>query len=479
MTRSVRSALRRTRIVCTLGPAVAKTSVMRDLVMAGMNVARLNLSHGSRTEHQGYIDTLRCLVEEEGTPVSLLMDLPGPKYRSGPLEEGAVILKKDERLVLTTRLVPGSAAEVSVNLPTFPCDVHKGDLVLLDDGALQLRVVTVGATDVVTRVLVGGRLTPRRGIAVPGGRISSPFITDVFLAGLDFAAATKPDFVALSLVSRAEDVREARQYLRNCGCLAAIVTKIERKQALNDLEAILEESDAVMVARGDLGVDVPLYEIPLMQKDIIHRCNRAGKPVITATQMLESMILTARPTRAEVTDVANAIFDGTDAVMLSGETSVGKYPVEAVKIMAAVARHAEKVLPYRKLLQERGDWLTRETDELIAYNACHTAELLGAKAIVAFTTSGSTVRRVAKFRPRMPVLAITPDEAIFGQLLLSWGVRPIQIDEPRSVGELFSEAARLAKEVGLAQSGDLIVITGGVPVGVVGTTNLLKVEVVG
>lgn len=478
MIRNNRSFLRRTRIVCTLGPAVSETSVMRELVAAGMNVARLNLSHGSRIEHQGYIDTLRRFTAEGGVPVALLMDLPGPKYRSGPLEGGAVTLKKGDCLVLTTRSVPGSATEVSVNLPTFPHDVRQGDLVLLDDGALQLRAIAVDDTDVVTRVLAGGRLTPRRGIAVPGGGISSPFITDEFLAGAEFAATARPDFVALSLVSWADDVREAKQCLRSRGCSAAIITKIERRQALDELEKIIEESDAIMVARGDLGVDVPLYEIPLVQKDIIRRCNRAGKPVITATQMLESMVSAARPTRAEVTDVANAIFDGTDAVMLSGETSIGKYPVEAVKIMAAVARHTEGVLPYRKLLQERGDWLTRETDELIAYNACHTAELLGAKAIVAFTTSGSTVRRVAKFRPRIPVLAITPDETIFGQLLLSWGVRPIKIAEPHSVGELFSEAVRLAKEAGLVRPGDLIVITGGVPVGVAGTTNLLKVEVI-
>ncbi|MCL2150311.1 MAG: pyruvate kinase [Dehalococcoidia bacterium] len=457
---------------------MAEVSVMRELIAVGMNVARLNLSHGSIDEHRGYVEILRRLTAEEGVPVALLMDLPGPKYRSGPLMEGAVTLKKGDRLVLTTRPVPGSAVEVSVNLPTFPCDVSEGDLVLLDDGALQLRVVAVGDTDVITCVLVDGCLMPRRGIAVPGGRISSPFITDVFLAGADLAAELKPDFVAISMVSHAEDVKEARQHLRYRGCRAAIITKIERKQALDNFEPILEESDAVMVARGDLGVDVPLYEITLMQKDIIRRCNRAGKPVITATQMLESMISAARPTRAEVTDVANAIFDGTDAVMLSGETSVGKYPVEAVKFMAAVARHTEGVLPYRKLLQERGDWLARETDELIAYNACHTAELLGAKAIVAFTTSGSTVKRVAKFRPRMPVLAITPDDDIYGQLLLSWGVRPVKITKPHSVGELFSEAARLAEEMGLARSGDRIVITGGVPVGVTGTTNLLKVEVI-
>ena len=468
----------RTRIVCTIGPATAEPGVIRRLIAAGMNVARFNLSHGSRAEHEAYIAAVRQASKELAVPVSVLIDLPGPKYRTGPVAGGVAVLKKGDRLVITTRAVPGNAGEISVNLPTFPKDVHPGDTVLLDDGAIQLKAEKIKGTEVLTRVLVGGKLTARRGIAVPGGRISSPFITEEFLKWADFAVAEKPDFIALSLVSRAADIKNAKEYLSSKGCQAAIVAKIERRQALQDFDNILNESDAIMVARGDLGVDMPLYEIPLAQKDIIRRCNRAGKPVITATQMLESMINAARPTRAEVTDVANAIFDGTDAVMLSGETSIGKYPVAAVKIMADVARHTESALPYSKLLSERGDWITRETDELIAYNACHTAELLGAKAIVAFTTSGSTVRRVAKFRPRMTVLAITPSECVFGQVLLSWGVRPVKITEPRSIGELFTGASRLAKELGLAKSGDLIVITGGVPVGIAGTTNLLKVQVV-
>jgi pyruvate kinase len=469
---------RRTRIICTIGPATAAPEVMRKLIASGMNIARFNLSHGSREEHAAYIGGVRSASGELNIPVSVLIDLPGPKYRTGPVADGAATIKKGQRLVLTTREVPGDSKEVSVNLPTFPEDVQQGDLVLLDDGALQLKAEKIEGTDVVTRVLAGGKLTARRGIAVPGGPISSPFITEEFLKWADFAVTQKPDFIALSLVSRAEDINNAKQHLRSKGCQAAIVAKIERRQALRDFGNILNESDAVMVARGDLGVDLPLYEIPLAQKDIIRKCNRAGKPVITATQMLESMINAARPTRAEVTDVANAIFDGTDAVMLSGETSIGKYPVAAVRIMADIARHTESALPYHKLLVERGDWITKETDELIAYNACHTAELLGAKAIVAFTTSGSTVRRVAKFRPRMPVLAITPSDCVFGQVLLSWGVRAAKIPEPKSIGELFTGASKLAKEIGLAKPGEVIVITGGVPVGIAGTTNLLKVQVV-
>ena len=473
-----RCSWRRTRIVCTIGPATAGLEELRRLIAAGMNVARFNLSHGNSVEHESYITNVRNFSNEMGIPISLLIDLPGPKYRTGPLAEGSVMLKKGDPFILTTRAVPGNAREVTVNLPAFPRDVQDGDTVLLDDGGIQLKTEEIKGTDVITHVVAGGKLTPRRGIAVPGGRNSTPYINPEFLKSADFAVTQTPDYIALSLAGSAEEVAAAKEHLRSRGCHAAIVTKIERRQALEDFDAILEESDAIMVARGDLGVDMPLYEIPLAQKEIIRKCNRAGKPVITATQMLESMINAPRPTRAEVTDVANAIFDGTDAVMLSGETSIGKYPVAAVKMMAAVASHTESALPYHRLLMERGEWIARETDELIAYNACHTAELLGAKAIIAFTTSGSTVRRVAKFRPSMPVLAITPNDHVLGQVLLSWGVRPVKITEPNSVVELFAQASRLAKELGLAKKGDVVVITGGVPVGVAGSTNLLKVEVV-
>ena len=472
-----KQSFRRTRIVCTIGPATCSLEIIKKLIMAGMDVARLNLSHGSRREHIDFIDGVRRVAAELGLPVSLLIDLPGPKYRTGPVS-GTVTIKRGDLLTLTTRQVAGSSTQISVNLPSFTDDVRPGDLILVDDGAIQLRAEKVENTDVVARVLSTALLSSGRGIVIPGGTVSGPFINKMFLENAEFAASQNPDFIALSFVSRADDVASARRYIQDKGGRAAIVAKIERHEALKELDGILEMSDAVMVARGDLGVDIPLYDIPLAQKEIIRKCNRAGKPVITATQMLESMVYAARPTRAEVTDVANAIFDGTDAVMLSGETAIGKHPVAAVKIMAAVARRTENALPYHKMLLERGEWITRETDELIAYNACYTAETLGAKAIVAFTTSGSTVKRVAKYRPRVPVLALTPNQQVFGQVKLSWAVQPALIAQPASVLGLFAEAERLVKEQSMASRGDLIVITGGVPVGVAGTTNLLKVETV-
>jgi pyruvate kinase len=467
---------RRTKIICTIGPATAEPDVIRKLILAGMNIGRFNLSHGTHEEHRRYIQSVRQVAQEAGMPVSILIDLPGPKYRTGPLQASEVFLKKGDRFILTTRVVPGNNEVVSVNFPTLTKDIQAGDIVFLDDGALQLKAEEVSGADVICRVLIGGRLTSNRGIAVQDMSISSPYITSEFLGHVDFAVSQKPDFVALSLISEGVNVREAKETLRSGGCQAAVIAKIERRKALTNLAAIMAESDAIMVARGDLGVDMPLYRIPLVQKDIIRCCNRASKPVITATQMLESMIHAARPTRAEVTDVANAIFDGTDAVMLSGETSIGKYPVAAVRMMAAVANQTEDHLPYKDILAERGKWIAPQTDELIAYNACYTAAALGAKVIVAFTTSGSTVRRVAKYRPRIPILAITSSHGVYGQLQLSWGVHGIMIAEPKNISRLFETAVRLVKEVGLAHAGDLIVITGGVPVGVSGTTNLLKVE---
>jgi pyruvate kinase len=469
---------RRTKIVCTIGPASGELETLRELIQAGMNIARLNLSHGQRAEHELYIRNIRKLTRELKTQVSILMDFPGPKYRTGALKEGAVMLKKSDYITLTTRPVEGDAGEVSVNLPALAKDVHAGDNVLVDDGAIRLRVEEVKGEDVVCRVVSGGKLTPGRGVVVPGMRISSPYITEGFNNYIDLAVREKPDFVAISMAGSAKDVRHATDLLRRKGCHSAVITKIERQQAVAGFAEILAASDGIMVARGDLGVDMPLPRIPVVQKEIIRLCNRAGKPVITATQMLESMLSAARPTRAEVTDVSNAIFDGTDAVMLSGETSIGKYPVGAVKIMSAVARETEKHLPYARMLTERGEWVVPETDELIAYNACYSAARLKARAIVAYTTSGSTARRLTKYRPAMPILAITPDAAVYGQLALCWGVIPVRIAEPQHVDELFATAAELAKRMGLAAEGDLLVITGGLPIGVAGTTNMLKVETV-
>jgi pyruvate kinase len=465
-----------TKIVCTIGPASSSSTVIERLMRAGMNVARLNLSHGTPQEHAQLVATVRHVAHRLAIPVAVLMDLPGPKYRIGPLKGGSVILKKGARIVITTRPVEGDAQVVPVNLPTLPQDVRVGDRVLLDDGAMELKVERVSGTDVVCRVIVGGTLTPGRGVAVPGMRTSGPFLTPQLREHIEFAIAQQPDYLALSFVSRAQDIEQVRALLQQCGADLPIISKIERGQAINHLEEILRASDGVMVARGDLGVDIPLEQLPIVQKDIIRRCNILDKPVITATQMLESMVAAARPTRAEVTDVANAIFDGTDAVMLSAETSIGKYPVQAVAMMAKIASTTDGHLPHEQMLQQRSMTLGPQIDAAISYNACRTAHQLGAKAIVAFTQSGSTARRVSKCRPNVPILALTSSELVSRQLQLCWGVQVCQVVEPTSVETLFDIGAKLPKSLGLAKTGDLVVMTAGIPLRVTGTTNLLKVE---
>ncbi|XUX00828.1 MAG: pyruvate kinase [Dehalogenimonas sp.] len=467
---------RRTKIVATIGPATGTPEVVADLIKAGMNVARLNLSHGTLDDHTGYISTVRSESAKLGAPVAILMDIPGPKYRSGPLNAPSVQLKKGDPITLTTRQVPGDGSLVSVNLPTFTDDVKPGDIILLDDGALQLRCDTVERTEVGCTVLVGGKLTPGRGIAIPGKTSSMPFMTGQLQTYIDFAISQKPDFIALSFVSKANDMIQVRELLKKKNADVPLVAKIERGTAVKAFDAILTESDAIMVARGDLGVDIPLEKLPLVQKEIIHKSNRAGKPVITATQMLESMINSPRPTRAEVSDVSNAIFDGTDAVMLSAETSIGKYPVQAVAMMAAVAVETEKDLPYDQWIAERDSWLSNQTEELISYNACLTARRLGSAAIVAFTSSGSTAGRVSKYRPSTPILAISPNIDTCRRLILNWGVQAHQISTPKTVDTLFTTAVDICKKIELAKSGENIIVTGGIPLGKAGTTNLLKVQ---
>lgn len=467
---------RRTKIVCTIGPASSSPAIVERLIKAGMNVARLNLSHGTHTEHASCIETIRKIAGRLQVSVAILLDLPGAKYRIGNLSNGSALLKRGTQVVLTTRQMEGNEEMVPVNFSSFPKVVKAGDTVLLADGAMQLRVQSIEKDEVTCKVIIGGMLTPGRGIVVPGMRDSGPFITDNLQQHIDFAIEQKPDYIALSFVSTAEDVEQAKAILHNDGSDIAIIAKVERGQAVANFDKLLAVSDGVMVARGDLGVDIPLQRVPLVQKEIIRKCNKAGKPVITATQMLESMVNSARPTRAEVTDVANAIFDGTDAVMLSGETAVGKYPIQAVRMMDRIARETERSLDYESILEQREDWLEPDTDEVIGYSACHTAYQLHAAAIVAFTKSGSTAQRVSKYRPMETVLALTPDERVCGKLTLCWGVLPLQTGQPSTVDELFALGSRLAEELGLAKSGDLIIITGGIPLGVAGATNLLKVE---
>jgi pyruvate kinase len=469
---------RRTKIVCTIGPATGSTGMIEKLIKAGMNVARLNLSHGTLAEHAGYVRAIRKLSRRLDTVVAVLMDLPGPKYRTGRLKGHRAVLKKGAALSFTTERIEGDATRVSVNLPELPREVKPGDTVLLDDGAIQLKVQRVDRGEVKCRIVVGGILTEDRGLVVPGMHRSGPFITDALRKALLFAISQRPDYLALSFVTGADDIAGVRKLMAEQGADIPIIAKIERGEAVKNLERILAESDGIMVARGDLGVDIPLEKVPLVQKEVIKRCNLAGKPVITATEMLESMVRSVRPTRAEVTDVANAIFDGTDATMLSEETSIGEHPVQAVTIMARIACETEKKLPYELALSEKRTWSEQRTGELISYNACVTAHNLGVHTIVVFTGSGSTAGRVSKYRPHATILAMTTEEAVGRRLILYWGVRPVRTAVPSSISGLFSAASSLAKELGLARPGDLIIITGGIPLGLAGTTNLLKAEVV-
>ncbi len=441
-----------------------------------MDVARLNLSHGTLDAHAGYIKIIRNMSRRLGMDVAILIDLPGPKYRIGRLKDGQVKLRKGSLVRLTTADIEGDASLLPVTLPNLTQDIRVGDTVILDDGAMQLRVLEIEGDAVRCRVTVGGLLHQGKGLVVPGRRVSVPFISEKLRAGIDFAVKQQPDFLALSFVTDAGNIAGVRTILREKGTETPIIAKIERGEAVKNFGSILAASDGVMVARGDLGVELPLEKVPLIQKALIAKCNRAGKPVITATEMLESMINSVRPTRAETTDVANAIFDGTDAIMLSAETSVGNYPVPAVRMMSGIARAAEKEIPYEWVLAERRSWLERETDELISYSACQVANSLKASAIVAFTQSGSTAVRVSKYRPNVPVLALTTSRDVAGKLLLYWGVRPQVIVEPASVDEMFALASRLSRKLGVVKPGGLIVITAGIPIGEAGTTNMLKVE---
>ena len=467
---------RRTRIICTIGPAVKTMDMLERMIRSGMNIARLNLSHGTHKDHARYIESVRKVSRRLNKDVAILMDLPGPKYRVGKLKGGRLTLRKGSIVVLTTRVVVGDTSVIPVNLPTLPRDVRRGNVILLDDGAIQLRVLSRESTEVKCKVLAGNVLTDGRGLVVPGMKVSGPFVTASLEKHLLFALKQKPDFLALSFVSRPDEINQVRDILVKNGADIPIISKIERGDAVKRFDKILAVSDGIMVARGDLGVDIPLESLPIVQKEIIAKCNRAGKPVITATQMLESMITTARPTRAEVTDVANAIFDGTDATMLSGETSVGKYPSEAVRIMDRVAREAETSLPYDQMLLSKISWLPGETDEIISYNACHTAHRLGAVAIVALTESGSTARRLSRYRPGVPVVAITPHKDVCQRLLLYWGIYSVRVEGFSSIDNMFVTAARICKGLGLGKAGDLIVVTAGIPIGTVGSTNLLKVQ---
>ncbi len=469
---------RRTKIVATIGPASQDSAALRGVIGAGADVLRLNLSHGTLEEHSRRLEAIRQVAQESPRPVAVLADLPGPKLRIGPLPGGALQLEQGDEV----RLVEGDdspppevTGTISVAYPGLADDVRPGDRISLQDGEIGLSVLQAIPGLVRCAVEAGGLLRERVGLNVPGVRLGLPALTDYDLRCLEWGVAGGVDYIGLSFVEGPDEILSVRERIRSLEGTAGIVAKIERRRALDRIEEIVRAADAVMVARGDLAVETSIEEVPVVQKRIIGLCNAHGRPVVTATQMLESMVSRPRPTRAEAADVANAVFDGTDALMLSAETAIGSYPVAAVATMASVASAADAALPYDHLLDARGREQTDEVSGAIALAACEAAEAIGAAAIVAATESGSTARRVSRLRPRRPVVAVTPNPVTWRQLALVWGVRAVLTDQVEDLEELIDGGGRAAVALGDAAVGDLVVVTAGVPIMQPGTTNFLKV----
>ncbi|ADY25183.1 pyruvate kinase [Deinococcus proteolyticus MRP] len=466
---------RATKIVATMGPASRNPETLRRMIDAGMNVARINFSHGDREDHRATVELIREIAAEKGRAIGILQDLQGPKIRVARFEdEAGILLEPGNLFSITMDDVLGNQERVGTTYKQLAQDVTPGMTLLLDDGNLTLQVLNVTAHEVQTRVLVGGRLKNNKGINVPEADLSVPALSDKDVQDLEFGAELGVDWVALSFVRSRDDLLLARHYLTRAGSRAKLMAKIEKPQAVERFSEILREADGIMVARGDLGVEMRPEQVPTIQKDLIRECREAGKPVITATQMLESMINAPRPTRAEASDVANAIYDGTDAVMLSAESAVGQYPVEAVAMMDRIAREVEQSEQYQALQQLSSPIV--ESQDAIAMSACQIGVKLEAAAIVAFTSSGGSSGRIAKYRPPLSILALTPYEHVRNQQTLLWGVIPILSEDPQDSDDMVRIAAEVLARSGLAERNDRFVITAGVPFGVRGTTNMLRVE---
>lgn len=466
----------KTKIVCTLGPSTESKIVIRDLITTGMSVARLNLSHGTLDSHKTAIKLVRAISKELEIPIGIMVDVPGPKYRTGYQEPGVIDLSLHQRLVLTSREIMGEQCILSVSPPGIHRDAMVGGTIHIDDGNVQALVTEIQGEDVVCRITQGGRVVERRGVITPGKAPDLPFLDNRAKKGLFFAAEMEADFIALSNVTGAIDIAQTRALLRRNGLEPYIISKIERAEALENLDVIVDASDAIMVARGDMGVEVPLEMVPVYQKRLITHCNEKGKPVITATQMLESMISSRTPTRAEVTDVANAVFDGTDAVMLSGETATGDNPVKAVEVMRNVVLHAEANLPYASMIRDKNMQLENQVNDAISYDACRTAFQLNADLIITFTESGSTATRVSKYRPVSHILALTPHESVRRTLTLTWGVIPVIVKGVSNVEDFFVVGETHALNSNHLPKGQgMVVLVAGLPIGVTGGTNLLRV----
>jgi len=473
--------MRKTKIVATLGPATDSPEVLKKLIAAGLDVARINFSHGSHKDSKTRIDLLRSVCKETGATVALLADTKGPEIRLGTFENKQAELIAGNIFTLTTDTIEGNAAHASISYTGLPADVSPGTRILLDDGLIELVVESTSAMTITTRIINGGMISDRKGVNVPGVSLDIPYICAKDRLDLRFMLEHHFDFVAASFVRSATDVNEMRDELRRIDSRTKIkiIAKIENADGVRNVDSILNTCDGIMVARGDLGVEVEYEELPIIQKDLISRTLSQGKPVITATHMLESMIHNPRPTRAEASDVATAIYDGTSAIMLSGETAVGKFPVEALTAMAKIAERIEKAIDYRKRFQ-RGEYKSEPSiTNAISHATVTTSHDLRAAAILTVSMSGNTAQNVTKYRPTCPIIACTPDSVVQRQLKLNWGVIPLLTEEETDTTALFNHAVEAAMEAGHIQEGELVVLTAGVPVGHSGTTNLLKVHVVG
>ena len=473
--------MRKTKIVCTIGPASESEEMLEKLMNAGMNVARLNFSHGSHEEHKARIDTIRKVAKRLNKTIGLLLDTKGPEIRTHNMKDGVIILEKGKEVTVSMNEVEGAPEKFSVTYENLINDVNVGSYILLDDGLVELQVKEIDKDkgEVKCDILNTGELKNKKGVNLPGVKVNLPGITDKDADDIRFGIKENVDFIAASFVRRPSDVLDIRQILEEEKAEISVFPKIENQEGIDNIEEILEVSDGLMVARGDMGVEIPPEQVPMVQKDLIRKCNKLGKPVITATQMLDSMQRNPRATRAEASDVANAIYDGTDAVMLSGETAAGQYPEEAVKTMRNIAVSSEAAQDYKKLLNDRTKLVETSLVNAIGVSVAHTALNLNVKAIVAATESGSTARTISKYRPHSDIIAVTPSDKTARQCAIVWGVNPVVKEGRKTTDALLNNAVATAVETGRVSNGDLIIITAGVPTGEKGTTNMMKIHLVG
>ena len=467
--------MRKTKIICTIGPASESEERLRELMLAGMNVARFNFSHGTHEEQRVKLERVKKVREELNLPVATLLDTKGPEIRLRDFEGGRVELISGRTFILTTEEILGTDKRPAISYKNLKNDVSVGTTILIDDGLIEMSVEEIRGEEIVCRVVNGGFVSNHKGVNVPGVVLSMPYISDVDREDILFGIEMGYEFLAASFARTKEDILQVRKILDEHKCSMKIIAKIENMQGIQNLEEILSVSDGIMVARGDMGVEIPLEEVPVLQKKMIKLANAQGKHVITATQMLESMIKNPRPTRAEATDIANAIYDGTTAIMLSGESAAGQYPVEAVRTMARIAESAELDIDYRRRMTRLSDSEKKYITTAIAYATCSTAMDLNAAAIITVTLSGYTAESISRFKPGCPIIGCTTSERVYRQLNLLWGVSPLYLKREETTEELFADAVTEAKKAGYVKAGDIVVITAGVPLGVAGKTNMIRV----